>query len=213
MTHSRRILIQILVILVLFVGTLAVLGRENLADENVQTPVTFGQAVARGWNMLVAPRNGELQAGPASEPTIDDTRCAYQWSTQPLPEVTSMLQEQITNAGMEKISIMAEAFGEDCIDPETGNVIRFIARQTDIRIRIQANRISDTEKIGNQLAEMLGVISAIPPETLPGPKSGMIEAVFTASDGELILWFPFVDGETALKEGKKGADLVSALQD
>ena len=212
MTPFRRIMIQILVILTLFIGMLAVLGRENLADENVQLPITFGKAVARGWDMLVAPRNAEPQPGLALEPTTDLIQCAYQWATQPLPEVSSMLQEQVINAGMDNISIIAEAFGEDCINPENGKVIRFIARQTDLRIRIKVNQISDKEKIGNQLAEMLEVITSLPPEILPGPQSGMIEAVFTSSEGELILWFPRMDGEAALKEGKKGADLVSALQ-
>lgn len=213
MSHFKRILIQIIVILTLFVGMLAVLGRENLADENVQPPIPFGKAVARGWSILIAPGTGVSQPGPTPEPTLNEIQCAYQWASQPLPEVSSVLQGQVIKAGIENTVILAEAFGENCIDPGTGKVVRFLTRQTDIRIRTTVEGISDREQAGKLLAQLLELISVTPPETLPGPQPGMIEAVFTASDGEIILWFPLVDGEKALDEGKTGAELVTALQD
>jgi hypothetical protein len=213
MTHFKRILIQILVILTLFVGMLAVLGREKLADENVQPPIPFGKSVARGWSILVAPENGESQPPPTPVPAQDEILCAYQWASRPLPEISSALQEEVNSAGIENTAILAEAFGEDCIDPASGNVIRFLTMQTDIRIHTRVNQISDRESAGRLLAQYLEFISDIPPETLPGRQPGMIEIVFTASDGEFTLWFPLVDGENALIEGNTGADLISALQD
>jgi hypothetical protein len=105
----------------------------------------------------------------------------------------------------------AVAYGENCIDPDTGDVRRFAAMETDFYATVVVDDVADLEVIARAAAEVLDVLAGFPPEETPGPQAGQIEITFVSGDDEVRLGFPYLDGMEARGQGMGGEALLEAL--
>ena len=115
------------------------------------------------------------------------------------------------NQAYPEVLVTAEAFGENCIHPETGQIIKFLTMQTDIHIISRVENLTDKEKIGNKLAEYILVIDNIPVDSIPGTQPGQLQVIFITQNGEINLWFPYEQGLQLVKDGLNGVHLLDAL--
>ncbi len=107
--------------------------------------------------------------------------CYYTWATQELPE-TSRTVARSMNAAITGSSGSAYAFGEDCVADDGSR--KFLAMETDFRVRIPAKDLTDQTALGDAMATTLHVIENIPPEQVAGPQPGRVEFEFYAPSGE-----------------------------
>jgi hypothetical protein len=146
-----------------------------------------------------------------SETPVPYENCYWNWATEPLPDLSAQVQAAMDAAGIKGITAIAEAFGENCFNTK-GEVVQFAVMETDFRISLQVQSLSDRIALGNVLEEILIVLDGFPTEATPGPAPGYIGVTFQTSDDELRLWFLFSDGESARALGLHGAALLDELQ-
>jgi hypothetical protein len=138
--------------------------------------------------------------------------CAYVWNTQPLPDLTEKVQSAIDAAGLSDVKANAQAYGEDCIDPQTNKPSGFATMETDFRITAQVADITDFDNMGGLLEKVLFVLDAFPLGKIPGPQPGYINISFQSGKSELNLSFTAAAGKSARQQGLHGAALVEKLQ-
>jgi len=138
--------------------------------------------------------------------------CAYVWDTQPLPDLTEKLQSAIDAAGLLGVKATAEAYGEDCIDPQTNIPRGFATMETDFYITAQVADITDMDNLGGLLEKVLSVLDAFPLGKIPGPQAGYINFSFQSGKAETNLRFTASAGNAARLQGLHGAALVEKLQ-
>jgi hypothetical protein len=150
---------------------------------------------------------------PPTEEASTDTSgpCGYVWATQPLPEITDMLQQALQATGLKDISGRAEAYGENCMDAKTGKPRSFSTMETDFRVSLTVEDLTDKQALGQAVEKILVVLDRFFLGQVPGPQPGYIGINFTSSSDRLNLWFRRTDGETARQQGLKGSDLLDAL--
>ena len=143
---------------------------------------------------------------PTSQP------CYFNWATQSLPDLSTRVKAAMETAGLENISAIAEAYGENCYDTRTNQPVSFTAMETDFRVTVRVKDLTDQEQLGNLLEQILIVLDGFPPGMTPGPQAGYIGVTFQAGDDEVRLWFTITDGESARAQGLHGAALLNKLQ-
>ena len=150
---------------------------------------------------------------PSVSPTLTETDapCAYMWATQPLPELTDMVQQALRAIGLKDISGRAEAYGENCVDAKTGKPRSFLTMETDFRISVPVDDLADRQALGQAVEQILAALDQFPVTEVPGTQAGYIGINFTTAGDRLNLWFRRVDGDAARQKGLKGADLLDAL--
>lgn len=151
------------------------------------------------------------EALPATE-TPADHPCAFTWATQPLPEVSEKVQTAMDKAGLKDITVRAEAYGENCVDAQTNEVVSFGALETDLHMSVEVADLADEVALGNLAERILVVLDGFPPGSTPGPEPGYIGIHFTQGDQELNLWFLAQDGKAARGEGLHGRELFERLK-
>jgi hypothetical protein len=114
-------------------------------------------------------------------------------------------------AGLNGISVTAEAYGENCYDTRTNEPVSFTAMETDFHLTAQVKVLTDKGQLGNLLERILIVLDGFPTGSIPGPLPGYIGVSFQAGDDELRLWFPASDGVSARDQGLHGAALFEKL--
>ena len=138
--------------------------------------------------------------------------CAYVWATQSLPDLTEKVQSAINAAGLAGVNATAEAYGENCIDPQTNLPRSFATLETDFHITAQASDLANTDKLGELLEKILSVLDGFPVGKIPGPQPGIINISFRAGEAESNLSFTGAAGKSARKLGLHGAALFEELQ-
>ena len=162
--------------------------------------------------MLLAACNLPGPTAPVTEtPGAGYTQCAWNWATQPLPELSAQVQSALEAAGLTGITASAEAYGENCITA-TGVVDHFAAMETDFRITVQVASLSDLEALGALLEQILVVLDTFPPGATPGPNAGYVGVAFQTGNEDLNLWFTAYDGESARALGLHGSALLEKIQ-
>ena len=139
--------------------------------------------------------------------------CAYVWDTQPLQEETAQLQVAFRENGLSRAEVWAEAYGERCVNVDTKNTVGgFIILQTDVHVRMAVLDMEDEDALGKLLALITQTLSNLPDSVFPGTQKGYVGVEFS-QDGDLLnLWFLLSDGEKALEDGLRNADLLNALR-
>ena len=137
--------------------------------------------------------------------------CAWNWATETLPDLSEQVQAEMDAAGLEGLTVVAEAYGENCYG-DSDEVLRFAVMETDFRISARVSSINDHLMLGNLLEKILIVLDGFPPNATPGPSPGYIGVNFHARDGELVLWFPVAEGKSARALGLHGTALLDQLQ-
>lgn len=173
-------------------------------DDAVPTDSLMPGEVGGG---ILAP---DASPGQADVPT--EQPCGYIWASQPLPEVSHEIQIMLEEAGVENARVNAEAFGENCVQAD-GQVVRFLVMQTDIRILLGVESISDVESLGELAAHVLPVLLGIPQQDLPGPNEGYIGLQFSDSTGQVLnIWLPKQTIRDVMKNQLDGSALIEKLQ-
>jgi hypothetical protein len=149
-----------------------------------------------------------LPRANATPTSIPYQNCYFNWDTQSLPDLSTTVQSAMEATGLKEMTVSAEAYGEDCIDAQTNKVVSFSAMETDYRIQMTVDNLTDRERLGSLLEQILVVLDGFPTGTTPGPQPGYIGISFQAGTEELNLWFLKQDGESARAEGLHGAALL-----
>lgn len=178
-------------------------------------PIT--PAVLPATSTSTLPEPGEVTPVPLPEgvvtPAPSDLPCAYVWGSQELPDVARAVEESMRDVGLpEDIEVNASASGENCIDPETGSSVRFLAMQTDFTISIPVDSVDNDQELGEWIEEMLPVFSRFPSGEVPGPSLGRVQIRFLGKSAEKSLSFPLENGQALLRDGLRGSALYRALE-
>jgi len=144
--------------------------------------------------------------------TLTNQPCYFNWTTQPLPDLSTQVQAAMKAAGLTNVHAAAEAYGENCYDARTNQPISFAAMETDFRVTAQVKDLTDREQLGNLLEQILIVLDGFPMGKTPGPQPGYIGVTFQVAGDELRLWFPVTDGISARDQRLRGAALLDYLQ-
>jgi hypothetical protein len=150
---------------------------------------------------------------PATDiPTQDYayTECGYAWAHQSLADLSKEF-EQALKETLPQSSGYAEAYGENCLNNQ-GEVMRFLAMETDFYVTLKVENIGDKQALGELTEQVLVVVTDFPVEETPGPQPGYVGITFKASGDEMRLWFTQTNAETALENGLRGEELFNALQ-
>ncbi|MCX7976807.1 MAG: hypothetical protein N2646_07005 [Bellilinea sp.] len=155
-----------------------------------------------------SPEQGQSQ--PAG--SLSETPCAYIWASQSLPEESRQIEQLLNQAGMRNVRVVAEAYGENCVTAE-GQIVRFAVMQTDIRLFINVQNLSDQAELGNLTRNLLKIITDIPVTDLPGSQPGYIGMQFISEQEEVLnVWFRRDVAVELLQAGVEGEELLQKLQ-
>jgi hypothetical protein len=149
-------------------------------------------------------------SGTPAAPAIG--ACAWVWANQELIDLTGELARAFQDEGLSGLEIRASAYGENCLDPQTNQVVRFAAMQTDFYLVIAVEDTADHRTAGEWIARSLKVLEPFVPGKVPGPNPGYIGIRFVSATGEDNLWFQRAAAEDFLKSVKNGSELYDALR-
>jgi hypothetical protein len=144
-------------------------------------------------------------------PSLNYEQCGWVWATQSLPDLSSKVQTAFLAAGLTNHTVLAEAYGENCIS-QNNKIQSFAAMETDFHISAQVEDLTDTDHLGYLLEQFLIILDDFPPGTTPGSQAGYIGVHFSNGAEDLNLWFSVIDGETSRALGLQGSDLFIELQ-
>lgn len=148
---------------------------------------------------------------PTFTPTIfSSDACIWDWGTRPLPELSAQLQAALASAGVTDASVSTVAYGEDCIDPQTGDVRGFALLETDFYFTLQVPSLA-VERLGNLAEQVLTVLDSLPADSIPGTQPGYVEMDFVVGEERYHLWFEVTLWQEARQAGLHGAALLEAL--
>ncbi len=211
MKKNGYVVIIILLGAMILFCSLIILGWQKSKPDSSSGKLTIIDYAIHGWNILISQRNYLSENDPLVMEDAGLDQCAYQWAASPLPDVSLEIQGAFQKADHNEVSVTAEAYGENCIHPETGRIIKFLVMQTDIHILSRVEKVTEREKIGNKLVEYILVIDDIPMESIPGSQKGQVQVRFIGQDDEINLWFPYKQGLQAVMNGLSGVDLLEEL--
>lgn len=157
------------------------------------------------------PAPGTPAPGQPTDATEEDyTECGFVWAREPLEELSKEFDAAL-KAVEPGASGRAEAYGENCLNNQ-GEVVRFLAMETDFYATLQVEQLQDRQVLGGLLEQVLSVVAQFPVEETPGPQPGYVSVTFEAPTDALHLSFPQREAEAALENGLRGAALFDALQ-
>ena len=187
---------------------------QPVPESDVPTPtlfqpsdiVTLTEASPSIPQTVIAANPPSLTTTVTPDASFSATECGYQWAYQDLPELTAQFDQSMRNL-IPNSNSRATVFGENCIGND-GQVVRFLAMETDFYVTASVETLDDYETLGNWIAQVMQVISRFPPGLIAGPKPGFVEFRFEKSVSEsLAVRIPTQQyNETA--NGKTGEELL-----
>ena len=153
----------------------------------------------------------QLYATPLPSPTFDPRLCILVEDFRPLPDLSADLLDLYDQQGFRDIDLWAEAYGQICLD-ENKQSRDFFPRQTNIRLGMSIASLEDPQAVGIQLREVLGVLTSVPQEELPGADIGTLSVTFFAAGQQALYIFPLDLGRRAYDQGLTGEDLLAVLR-
>jgi len=152
-----------------------------------------------------------IMPAPTLTPTLfPSDACLWDWGTRPLPELSAQVQAALAAAGVADATVSAVAYGEDCIDPQTGDVKGFALLETDFYFTLSVSSLA-VEPLGNLAERVLAVLDSFPPEDIPGVQPGYVAMDFISGEERYHLWFEITLWREARQAGLHGAALLEAL--
>ena len=149
--------------------------------------------------------NGELP-DTATEVPPSVNECGYQWAYEDLPELTAQFDQAVKNFIPNSTSHVT-AFGENCIAAD-GQVVRFIAMETDFYVIATVETLDDYETFGIGLAQVMQRVKELPPDMIVGPKPGFVEFRFEKNTTESIGFRVPIQQYNETADGKTGEELL-----
>jgi len=153
-----------------------------------------------------------ITPAPTQTETAEAVNCVSVWSTRLLPDVSLELNQAFRQSGMSEIEAEASTYGEDCIDPDTHQVVRFLAMQTDFFFNVSTGQVDDPQVFGEWVEKIMRVLDSFSPGQVPGSNPGLVEISFSGGTQTTILRFRRSNAESLLQDGLKGSALYDALQ-
>ncbi len=142
--------------------------------------------------------------------TVEFAGCGWQWARQDLPEVTAMAQVALIRAaGLSEASVYAEAYGENCLNPDM-TVRYFAAMTTDFYVSMPVDSLADLEVLTQRVVISYTTLSALPQDSFPA-RLGYLDFAFTSGGETRRLRAMFTEYRTAIDDGKTGQALLDAL--
>jgi hypothetical protein len=178
---------------------------QSLAKRLTPSPSPF--LLTATVEAMIDPMVASLEA---PTPAID---CAFVWSNHSLPEVSSEINQAFRQEGFPEVEVEASAYGEDCLNPETNQIVRFVAMQTDFYINVSVEGINNSQVMGEWVERSVRILEAFPPGKVPGPNAGYIGISFTSGLENENLWFARSKAKNLIEEGLKGSELYEALRE
>lgn len=151
------------------------------------------------------PTQTPTEASPPPTQDASSAQCGYQWAYESLPELTAQFDEAV-KALIPNSSSHATAFGENCIDNQ-GQVIQFLAMETDFYVIVPVETLDDYEAFGNWTAQVMQVVKELPADSIAGPRPGFVEFRFEKSFSENISSRVPIEGYNETAGGKTGEEL------
>jgi hypothetical protein len=170
-----------------------------------------GRDAERDLTVTPIPEHEAAAGNAPLTPPPGTQECAWKWNSQSLPELTVELQAALTAEGLNNSIGVASAFGEDCIDSKTGTVSYFAVKQTEFKITLPVEDLSDLDALGAYLEQALTVLELFPPDDTPGPMAGRVTIIFDAEGEQETFSFTQDEGTIALRDGFSGTVLLEAL--
>jgi len=131
----------------------------------------------------------DIEQSPLDIPSITPDSygdCGYQWAYGGLPELTAQFDQAVKNIIPESTS-RATAFGENCMSAD-GQVIRFLAMETDFYVMAPVQTLDDYQTFGNWVAAVMEAVLNLPAKIVAGPKPGFVEFTFEKDTSERIIF-------------------------
>lgn len=149
----------------------------------------------------------EVTSSPAFTPTSDfsDTQCGWQWAYEELPELSELFDNAV-KVSIPNSSSRATAFGENCLDND-GNIVYFLAMETDFHVTISVDTLDDYDAFGNWIAQVMQTVNNLPPDMIAGPMPGVVELRFEKNTGEFIILRVPIQEYNESANGKTGEEL------
>jgi len=142
---------------------------------------------------------------PTSTLDASSTQCGYQWAYQDMPELTAQFDSAIKILIPNSIS-HTTVFGENCIGND-GQIIRFLAMETDFYVIVSVEKMDDYETFGSWITQVMQVVSGLPPDAIAGSKLGFIEFKFEKSTTDSVGFRVPIQGYAEATSGKNGEEL------
>jgi len=163
--------------------------------------------------ILTTTASESVNNSPVISPSnFSETPCAFMWASQFLPDESQRIEQLLNQADFENVRVVAEAFGENCVDAD-GQIVRFATMQTDIRLFVTVQSLSSVNELGDLTGRLLKILFEIPSSALPGTQAGYIGIQFISDQHEVLnLWFKRNLAEELLQSGIQGEDLLHELQ-
>jgi len=158
---------------------------------------------------LTADNPAAVTETPTATVSAEYKPCAYMWAYQSLPEISEELQAAL-RAVLPEAEARASAYGEDCVAADGSST--FGAMETDFYVNIPVQDLTDNERLGNLVEQVLSVVDGFPRPRVPGGTDGFVEFTFRNGDQQRILRVPIPRGMELRQQGLRGAELIQALE-
>ena len=134
---------------------------------------------------------------PTPTTALAPTDCIWNWNTRPLDDLSGQVQAALKAADVSGATVSAVAFGEDCVDPHSGEVRRFATMETDFHFTLPVTALEDLDELGHLAEKVLEVLDSFPTESTPGPQPGYVRLTFVADGERFHLWFKVTQADEA----------------
>jgi hypothetical protein len=148
------------------------------------------------------------------EPLVDselEPQCAHVWASRPLPEFTDLLQAAYRSAGIDGVQADVSAYGENCVDVETKQIVRFMTMRSEFYLSVIAEDLESKDALSRQLISVMNVLQKFPADTFPGLEPNTVIIRFESGGEAAILSFRMDEFEQAIEDGLRGAALYEML--
>ena len=134
-----------------------------------------------------------------------DINCGYQLAYQDLPELSAQF-DQAVKESIPNSRAHATAFGENCMGND-GQVIKFLAMETDFYVFIAVETLDSYEIFGNWIAQAIQAVNALPIDQIPGVRPGYVAFRFEKNASDSIGVNVPIQQYNETARGKTGAEL------
>ncbi|MBN8594044.1 MAG: hypothetical protein J0M33_19980 [Anaerolineae bacterium] len=139
-------------------------------------------------------------------------QCAWQWASEPLPEMTQQVQDWLTEAEF-RAGVFAEAYGENCLDYRSGTpaVAYFAAMTTDFHLNIYSLTLTNAPALAESYMKAYELLVEFSAEADLPARLGYLTVTFNAPGYFTTVRAMFSEVEALLDNGLTGQSLLEAL--
>jgi hypothetical protein len=179
----------------------------NTVIASTLLPLTITQSPIPTYTPTPTPA---ITLSPTIPGSTSYSACAWQWVTQPLPELTTQAQELLQLLAYTDLTISASAYGENCWRQDTNQIAYFAAMTTDFDVTAPSLNLADRAAIGNLYTSLAAALQVLDTDTTP-PNLGYLTLVVGSGPDQVVLHAMFNEIQRLVEQGIDGAALVDAI--